>query len=44
MFLNFMLTILGVSLLVHLKQKKFTDTESLGITCPYLVRQPAIPH
>ena len=24
----------------HLKQKKFTDTKSLGITRPYLVRQP----
>ena len=24
----------------HLKQKKFTNTKSLGITPPYLVRQP----
>ena len=24
----------------HLKQKKFTDTKSLGIICPYLVRRP----
>ena len=24
----------------HLKQKKFTDTKSLGITRPHLVRQP----
>ena len=24
----------------HLKQKKFTDTKSLGVTRPYLVRQP----
>ena len=24
----------------HLKQKKIADTKSLGITSPYLVRQP----
>ena len=24
----------------HLKQKKFADTKSLGIICPYLVRRP----